>query len=116
MPIGKRWYYNVAAAPCSVTHINETYLRFPVALSTMSDLHARLRSLRQVLAVPAGTKPCDVSLQGADKLVKNLPGGLDGTYAVWSCENGRPLYKRQDSPAGREPHSSYPNLTPLGTA
>jgi hypothetical protein len=21
-PIGKTWYYNVAAAPCSVTHIN----------------------------------------------------------------------------------------------
>ena len=62
-------------------------------------------SLRQVLALLAGTKPCDLSLQGADKLLKNLPGGLDGTYAVWSCENGRPLYKRQDSPAGREPRS-----------
>lgn len=48
-----------------------------------------------------GTRPCDVKLEGADKLLKGTPGGLDGVYAVASCENGRPLYKRQGSAAGR---------------
>ena len=42
-----------------------------------------------------------MKLEGADKLLKGVPGGLDGTYAVASCENGRPLYKRQGSAAGR---------------
>lgn len=49
-----------------------------------------------------GTRPCDLKLEGADKLLENLAGGLDGTYAVWSCENGRPLYKRKDSPVGQD--------------
>ena len=48
-----------------------------------------------------GTRPCDVKLEGVDKLLKGTPGGLDGVYAVASCENGRPLYKRQGSAAGR---------------
>lgn len=66
--------------------------------------------LRRAHAVIAGTKPCDLKLEGADKLLKDLPGGLDGTYAVWSCENGRPLYKRRDSPVAREPpqHTCIP--------
>ena len=42
-----------------------------------------------------------MKLEGADKLLKGTPGGLDGVYAVASCENGRPLYKRQGSAAGR---------------
>ncbi|EIE23585.1 hypothetical protein COCSUDRAFT_65999 [Coccomyxa subellipsoidea C-169] len=49
-----------------------------------------------------GTKPCDLKIEGADKLLRNLSGGLDGVYAVWSCENGRPLYKRQQSPPGQD--------------
>ena len=49
----------------------------------------------------AATKPCDLKIEGADKVAKKLAGGLDGTYAVWSCENGRPLYRRDQSPAGR---------------
>jgi len=56
----------------------------------------------QQLRFCIGTKPCDVKIEGADKLLRNLTGGLDGVYAVWSCENGRPLYKRQQSPPGRE--------------
>ena len=42
-----------------------------------------------------------MKLEGADKLLKGTPGGLDGVYAVASCENGRPLFKRQGSAAGR---------------
>ena len=61
----------------------------------------------------AGTRPCDLKLEGADKLLENLAGGLDGTYAVWSCENGRPLYKRKDSPVGRMPPSSHNWSSPL---
>lgn len=44
-----------------------------------------------------GTAPCDLKLEGADKLLKGLQGGLDGTYQVSSCQNGLPLYKRKDS-------------------
>jgi hypothetical protein len=29
-----------------------------------------------------------------------LKGGLDGTYTLESCHDGRPLYRRQSSPAG----------------
>ena len=50
-----------------------------------------------------------MKLEGADKLLKSVPGGLDGVYALASCENGRPLYKRQDSLAGR----AHPALTHL---
>lgn len=50
----------------------------------------------------AGTQPCDVKIEGSDKLLRNLTGGLDGVYEVWSCENGRPLYKRKKSPPGRK--------------
>lgn len=28
-----------------------------------------------------------------------INGGVDGVYKVFSCENGRPLYKRENSPA-----------------
>ena len=42
-----------------------------------------------------------MKLEGADKLLKGVAGGLDGVYAVASCENGRPLYKRQGSAPGR---------------
>ena len=71
------------------------------------SLHpAKRREILQGLDVKlpshAGTKPCDLKIEGADKLLRNLSGGLDGVYAVWSCENGRPLYKRQQSPQGRK--------------
>jgi hypothetical protein len=29
-----------------------------------------------------------------------LKGGLDGTYTLESCHDGKPLYRRQSSPAG----------------
>ncbi len=61
-----------------------------------------LFGLEKKLPCHAGTKPCDLKIEGADKLLRNLSGGLDGVYAVWSCENGRPLYKRQQSPPGRK--------------
>ena len=46
----------------------------------------------------AGTAACDVKLTGADAIVPNLNGGLDGVYTVTACESGRPLYTRQESP------------------
>jgi len=61
----------------------------------------RLQVRRPQLGFGAGSRPCDVKMEGADKLLKDVPGGLDGVYAVASCENGRPLFKRQGSPAGR---------------
>ena len=50
----------------------------------------------------SGNKPCDLKIDGADKHLKGLTGGLDGKYEVHSCENGRPLYKRENSPKNEE--------------
>ena len=49
-----------------------------------------------------------MKIEGADKVLTALAGGIDGTYTVWSCENGRPLYKREKSPLGREHLFHYP--------
>eukprot|EP00884_Botryococcus_braunii_P000617 jgi/Botrbrau1/10556/Bobra.0343s0005.1 len=49
-----------------------------------------------------GTKPCDVKVEGADKVLKDLPGGIDGVYEVTTCENGRPMYSRKTKKAGEE--------------
>ena len=57
---------------------------------------------------------CGLALSEANKHVPLLPGGLDGTYAVHSCENGRPSYLRKNSPPGRatlEP-GNLPDLCP----
>ena len=40
----------------------------------------------------------DVILAQADKLA----GGLDGVYQLLSCYNGKPMYRRKDSPAGED--------------
>eukprot|EP00884_Botryococcus_braunii_P016135 jgi/Botrbrau1/3204/Bobra.37_2s0034.1 len=50
----------------------------------------------------SGTKPCDVKVEGADKVLKDLPGGIDGVYEVTTCENGRPMYSRKTMKAGEE--------------
>lgn len=42
----------------------------------------------------AGTRPCDIQIQGLDKAAPLLPGGMDGAYKLATCANGRPLYKR----------------------
>lgn len=44
--------------------------------------------------LPAGERPCDVVLAGADVLLQGLEGGLDGTYILQSCLDGHPLYVR----------------------
>lgn len=44
----------------------------------------------------AGTAPCDIKLTGVDSQLANLTGGMDGLYKLWSCEGGRPLYKREE--------------------
>lgn len=42
----------------------------------------------------AGTKACDIQLQGVDKVAPLLVGGMDGVYKMLTCKNGRPMYKR----------------------
>ena len=44
---------------------------------------------------------CSLVLSGANEHVPQLAGGLDGTYALHSCESARPTYLRQKSPPGR---------------
>lgn len=50
-----------------------------------------------------GSRPCDIQIQGVDKSAPGLAGGMDGVYKVLTCENGRPMYKRDtpDKAAGR---------------
>lgn len=47
-----------------------------------------------------GTAPCDVKLSGIDALADKLPGGVDGEYKLYGCHDGRPAYRRVNSPAG----------------
>jgi hypothetical protein len=74
----------------------------------MKALHACTEPEPAASWFGAATKPCDIKIEGADKVAKKLAGGLDGTYALWSCENGRPLYKREQSPAGRARPTWHP--------
>lgn len=39
-------------------------------------------------------------VEGADKVLKGLAGGIDGVYRVSSCANGRPVYTRTGATAG----------------
>lgn len=58
-----------------------------------------LESVAAVVGYLAGTA-CDLKVEGADKVLKGLPGGIDGVYQVTSCESGRPLYTRTGKKAG----------------
>lgn len=49
-----------------------------------------------------GTASCDIKIQGVDKQADKLKGGLDGVYQLESCFNGKPMYKRKNSPAGED--------------
>lgn len=49
-----------------------------------------------------GSSACDIKIEGADSAAEMLNGGLDGVYKVWSCQNGRPMYKREDSVEGED--------------
>ncbi|WIA37817.1 hypothetical protein OEZ86_014678 [Tetradesmus obliquus] len=49
-----------------------------------------------------GTAPCDIKIEGVDKQADLLPGGLDGVYKLYKCNDGRPAYKRVKSPAGQD--------------
>jgi len=44
---------------------------------------------------------CNVKIQGASAVADKLAGGIDGVYEVKGCWNGRPKYKRQNSPKDR---------------
>jgi iron-regulated transporter 1 len=54
------------------------------------------------VALPNGTASCDIRVAGVDGQADKLPGGLDGVYKLVGCHAGRPMYKRQGSPAGQE--------------
>eukprot|EP01024_Parvocaulis_polyphysoides_P054505 TRINITY_DN5509_c0_g1_i5.p1 TRINITY_DN5509_c0_g1~~TRINITY_DN5509_c0_g1_i5.p1 ORF type:complete len:540 (+),score=98.13 TRINITY_DN5509_c0_g1_i5:153-1622(+) len=49
----------------------------------------------------ASMNVCDVKIEGADKHVKNLEGGIDGVYQLAGCHNNRPKYVRYE-PAKQE--------------
>lgn len=49
-----------------------------------------------------GTTSCDLKIDGVDKQADQLPGGIDGLYTLVGCNNGRPMYRRKDSPAGED--------------
>jgi iron-regulated transporter 1 len=49
-----------------------------------------------------GTASCDLKLSGVNSMADKLKSGLDGIYKLSACHNGRPMYKRKDSPAGEE--------------
>jgi len=49
-----------------------------------------------------GTAPCAILLKGVDKHADLLKGGVDGTYKLTACHNGRPLYVREKSPKGED--------------
>eukprot|EP01023_Acetabularia_acetabulum_P015041 TRINITY_DN1729_c0_g1_i3.p2 TRINITY_DN1729_c0_g1~~TRINITY_DN1729_c0_g1_i3.p2 ORF type:complete len:522 (-),score=154.12 TRINITY_DN1729_c0_g1_i3:697-2262(-) len=42
----------------------------------------------------ASMNVCDVKVEGADKHLKNLDGGIDGVYTLAGCHNSRPKYVR----------------------
>lgn len=48
-----------------------------------------------------GTASCDLKIAGADKNADQLSGGIDGVYKIVSCHNGKPLYRRKDSPSAQ---------------
>ena len=49
-----------------------------------------------------GTASCDIKISGANKQADKLTGGLDGAYKLVSCYNGKPMYRRNKSPAGED--------------
>ena len=49
-----------------------------------------------------GTASCDMKLSGVDKQADKLKGGLDGIYRLVSCYNGKPMYRRSNSPAAED--------------
>lgn len=45
-----------------------------------------------------GTDSCDLVIVGADNAADRLEGGLDGTYKLVSCYDGKPMYRRVTEP------------------
>lgn len=56
-----------------------------------------------------GTATCDLKLEGVDKQAAKLAGGIDGTYKLAGCQNGRGMYKREKSPKGEDRVLFYSN-------
>ena len=75
-------------------------LSFPLSFPDKSVNRLAQGSVRLpnciTMAWAAGTAPCDIKLTGVDSQLANLTGGMDGLYKLWSCEGGRPLYKREE--------------------
>ena len=71
--------------------------------SVAQDLRPGLTLTPAYLLLPfAGTKACDVQIQGVDKVAPLLVGGMDGVYKLLTCVNGRPMYKRDAQDAKGE--------------
>lgn len=58
----------------------------------------------------AGATPCDIQIEGVDSVAPGLKGGLDGVYKVATCENGRPLYKRETADSSGKCCLSFSNF------
>lgn len=48
-----------------------------------------------------GLDACDLKISGGDEVMSNESGGIDGTYEVVGCHDGKPMYKRAGSGKGR---------------
>lgn len=74
---------------------------FHLSSNVYSCLHILSSPVLTVLhRSPTDHSACDLSVEGADKVLTLLPGGIDGVYKFVSCQYGRPMYLRQNSPAG----------------
>ena len=50
-----------------------------------------------------GTASCDLKISGVNKQADKLTGGIDGTYKLSSCYNGKAMYSRtKPSPDGED--------------
>ncbi|MEW5306342.1 MAG: hypothetical protein WDW36_008811 [Sanguina aurantia] len=72
------------------------------------DYYSDEYEFHEECSIGAGGKPvlanttasCDIKIMGVNKQADKLSGGLDGIYTLSACYNGKPLYKREQSPVG----------------
>ncbi|MEW5315744.1 MAG: hypothetical protein WDW38_007150 [Sanguina aurantia] len=74
------------------------------------DYYSDEYEFHEECSIGAGGKPvlanttasCDIKIMGVNKQADKLSGGLDGIYTLSACYNGKPLYKREQSPVGED--------------
>lgn len=72
--------------------------------------HAPARGPAHALDWPVESRACEVRISGADTVVVNLAGGIDGVYRPVACNDGRPMYLRHGSPLhGMRPTAGRPS-------